>query len=498
MPELTEGYKDLVMVLSVPGLYCGMVLLGRRLKRHHGVRLGWLYHLFSLVLAVYLPAKLFGLQWPFLSHLGAAAVVLGATVGIALMERYLWDLYFRQRHRVKVPKFLTQVVSLLILTVAVFLVLGMFYKKNLTSLLIAPGVAAVVFGLAMQDLLGNIIAGIALQLGKSFYHGEWLFIENRYAEVIEINWRSTRLLTNDDISIEIPNREIARQTIINLNRPQRPAAMRIPVSLDYAAPPTRVKEVLLRATLDAKGVSTSPQPKVFLKNFGDSAIDYEIKFWLDNYNTYNDVSDAIRTNVWYALRRHGIRIPYPIRTLQIERTGRDKPADLQTAARLILRQQPLFQCLSDEQLEAMLPRAQAVHFGKGEKVINQGANGDSMFILVNGQAQVVVERNGAPMEVARLSSGDCFGEMSLLTGERRSATVVADTDCEVVEIGKPLLADSLREHPELLAKLSELLARRQMETEGILATEGRNQATEARQTAYAANFMGKLRSFFQL
>jgi CRP-like cAMP-binding protein len=365
-------------------------------------------------------------------------------------------------------------------------------------LLIAPGVAAVVLGLAMQDLLGNIIAGIALQLGKSFHHGEWLFIENRYAEVIEINWRATRLLTNDDISIEVPNREIARQTIINLNRPQRTAAMRIPISLDYAAPPTRVKEVLLQATLNARGVSTAFNPKVFLKNFGDSGIEYEIKFWLDSYNSYNDVCDAIRTNVWYALQRHGIRIPFPTRTVQLERTGRDKPADLQTAARLILRQQPLFQCLSDDQLESMLPRAQAVHFGKGEKLINQGANGDSMFILINGQAQVVVERNGAPMEVARLSSGDCFGEMSLLTGERRSATVVASTDCQVVEIGKPVLASCLRDQPELLAKLSELLASRQMETEGILATGNRNQATQERQTAYTANFMSKLRSFFQL
>jgi len=91
----------------------------------------------------------------------------------------------------------------------------------------------------MQDLLGNIIAGMALQASKSFVHGDWLLIDNRHAEVIEINWRSTRMRTIDDISVEVPNREIARQTIINLNRPHRLHAIRIPVTLDYSAPPTR-------------------------------------------------------------------------------------------------------------------------------------------------------------------------------------------------------------------------------------------------------------------
>src|SRR5205823_5093802 len=151
---------------------------------------------------------------------------------------------------------------------------------------------------------------------------------------------------------------------------------------------------------------------------------------------YPDVCDSIRTNVWYSLQRHGIKIPFPIRTLQIERPSRTKEQELQSAARLILRQQPLFKSFSDDQLDALLPRGQMTNFGRGEKVIDQGANGDSMFILVKGEANVVVNRNGHDTHVASLRSGDCFGEMSLLTGEKRSASIVANTDCEVVEIGK--------------------------------------------------------------
>ena len=130
-------------------------------------------------------------------------------------------------------------------------------------------------------------------------------------------------------------------------------------------------------------------------------------------------------------------------------------------------------------------------------LIHQGDAGDSMFILVDGQANVVVERNGSSVHVASLASGDCFGEMSLLTGERRGATIIANTDCEVVEIAKPVISSSLKEHPELLEKLSDLLARRQLETEGIVASKTGTEIA-ARQTKYQASFVDKLKSFLQL
>jgi len=498
MPQLTEGYKDLLFALSLPGVYCLLVLGGRRLKRAHGVRLGVLYHLLAACLAVYAPALFLDLPWRFLRHLGAAVVVLGATFLIALVDRYIFELYLEKRHGVTVPKFLTQVVNAAIILIAVFLVLDVGYDQTIKGLLIAPGVAAVVLGLAMQDLLGNVIAGVALQAGKSFVHGDWLVIDNRHAEVIEINWRSTRLRTLDDISIEVPNREIVRQTIVNLNRPTRRHAMRIPVVLDYSTPPTRAKNVLLHAVSNAHGVCAEPRPKVFLKNFGDSGIEYDIKFYIDEHGQSSEIADAIRTNIWYGLHRHGIRIPYPTRTLQIERPARDKQQEVQTAARIILRQQPLFKCLSDEQLDALMPRGRVVHFGKDEKLIRQGETGESMFILVEGEANVVFERNGSSKFVASLGPGDCFGEMSLLTGERRSATVIANTDCEVVEIARPVLAKSLKQNPELLKELSQLLAKRQMENDGVLAAEISETGLKARETRYAATFLDKLRSFFEL
>ena len=121
-----------------------------------------------------------------------------------------------------------------------------------------------------------------------------------------------------------------------------------------------------------------------------------------------------------------------------------------------------------------------------------------MFILVEGEANVVVTRNGFEAQVASLATGDCFGEMSLLTGEKRSASIIAKSDCEVVEIGKAILAHSLKENPDLLEKLSALLAQRQLENDGIARSQTETSIIRAKQTEYQTTFIGKLRTFLEL
>jgi small-conductance mechanosensitive channel/CRP-like cAMP-binding protein len=450
-------------------------------------------------MAIYFSGKMLGLTWSFLYHAEWVTLIFGSLFLIALVDRYVWEWYFKQQHDIEVPKFLVEVVRLAILLIALFLVLVFGYHVTIDNpAIVGSGIFAVILGLAMQDSIGNIISGLTIQIGKPYKYGDWLLIGDTYAEVIETNWRATRLRTMDEVVIEIPHRQMAAQNIINLNRPSRRHAMRISVGIEYAAPPTRVKDVLLHATSNARGIAPDPKPKVYLKNFGDSSIEYEIKFWLEDHSTYYEVCDSIRTNVWYSLHRHGIRIPFPMRTVQIERPPRDKQQEVQSTARQMLRQQPLFKSFTDVQLDALLPRGQAVHFGRGERLIEQAEEGESMFILVDGKADVVVHREGKQAHVASLKPGDCFGEMSLLTGEKRSATVAAVTDCEVVEIGKAVLAKSLKENPQLLAMLGEILARRRMETEGIVAESLSKTDLVEKQKQYIEGFLHKLRVFFEL
>jgi len=190
-------------------------------------------------------------------------------------------------------------------------------------------------------------------------------------------------------------------------------------------------------------------------------------------------------------------MPFPIRTVQIER-NEPAPRRLPSTLLPILRKQQFFQCLDDASGEKLLASAKVLRYGKGERIIEQGAEGYSMFVLVEGAADVNVSRDGESTHVAMLKAGDYFGEMSLLTGEKRNATVVANIDCDLLKIDKAAFADVLQSNKELFQKLSEMLARRRMETEGAIASAANSQADDATQKEYAATFLARLYSFFQL
>ena len=499
MLAFSEPPRAVATVVVFIATFFVTLSIGRLLKRRAGVRFGVFFQLFALALAFYAAVWVYGVDLTLRNHAGAVLTLLSAGVVIALVDRYLWDLYFEQRRQTVIPKFLRELVALIIFLVALLLVLSVGYhaESQLKWLLSGSGIAAIGLAFATQNMLGGVIAGMSLQISKPYKVGDWLQMDERFAEVMEINWRSTRLRTNDAIYLDIPNNEIIRHTIINLHYPQELHAMRIRVGVDYNSPPNKVKDALLRATLHAEWVQADPVPKVFLVDFGDFAIVYEIKFWMLSHQNYNNICDAIRTNIWYEFKRQKITIPFPIRTLEVNRKRAPKVQEEHGKARTILETEPLFTCLTEAQIESLISGSHTIHFGRGERVIEQGADGSSMFVLLEGTAQVSVAQNGSSIRVGMLRAGDCFGEMSLLTGEQRTATVQAEIDCEVLEISKPVMAKLLRESPECVTQLSELLARRKMETEGIVkdATRG-DGAEKARE--YRANFLRRLSGFFEL
>lgn len=496
---LLETQKAGVTVFIFVGTFFAALTIGRLLKRRAGVRLGILFQLFCLTLAFYAATSFYGIQANWRNHVGAAVFLLSTAFVVALLDRYLWDAYWEKKRRATIPQFLRQVVALFIYLIALLLVLSVGYhaQGELKGLLAGSGVAAIIIGFATQDLFGGIISGIALQIAKPYKVGDWLHIQDRFAEVMEINWRSTRLRTNDGIYLDIPNYQIARNTIINLHYPTQVHAMRLRVGADYDVPPNRVKDALHRAASSAEGVLPDPPTKVFVMDFADSAVIYEIKFSMGNHRAYNDVCDAIRTNIWYEFKRQHITIPFPIRTLHLQR-GPKRAVDGRAEARAILRSEPLFDCLNDAQLENVLQNAEIHRYGRGERLIQEGDQGDSMFIMLRGSAAVSVARNGTGVRVGVMRPGDCFGEISLLTGEPRSATVRAEADCEVLEISKPVMAEVLRESPQCLTALSELLAKRKLEGEGIVKDATQPHEQEKKESEFRASFLRRLRAVFEL
>jgi small-conductance mechanosensitive channel/CRP-like cAMP-binding protein len=497
---LSEAERAAITAVVFVGTFFLALWVGRFLKRRAGVHLGLLFRLFCLILAFYAAITVYGIHTSWRNHVGTAVILLSTALVVALVNRYVWDFYFEKRRHTPIPHFLREVVGGIIFLIVLLLVLSYGYhaEAQLKGLLAGSGVVAIILGFAGQNLFAGIIGGISIQINRPYKVGDWLQVGERFAEVMEINWRSTRLRTNDAIYLDIPNNEMVSHTIVNLHYPTEVHAMRIRVGVEYKNPPNRVKDALFRAASTAEGVLAEPKVKVFLVDFADSAVIYEIKFYMGNHARINEINDAVRTNVWYQLKREGITIPFPIRTLQLERKAVAPIREEHEVARAILRDEALFGCLSDEQIDSLVQQSRVSHFGRGERVIQEGAKGDSMFVLLRGAAGVLIAKNGASIPVATLREGDCFGEMSLLTGEHRTATVRAETDCQVMEIGKPVMAEVLRSSPDCLERLSELLAKRKMETEGLLKEADSHSQTATKEREYRANFLDRLRTFFEL
>src|SRR5213080_2772433 len=497
---VSEAERDAITAVVFIGTFFVAVGVGRFLKRRAGVRLGLVFRLFSLALAFYAAIVVYGVHATWRRHVGAAAILLSTALVVALINRYIWDLYFEKKRQTPIPHFLREVVGGIIFLVVLLFVLSYGYhaEAQLTGLLAGSGVVAIIVGFAGQNLFAGIIGGISIQINRPYKVGDWLQVGEHFAEVMEINWRSTRLRTNDNIYLDIPNNEMVSKPIINLHYPTEVHSMRIRVGVEYKNPPNRVKDALFRAASTADGVLAEPKIRVFLVDFAESAVIYEIKYSMGNHSRINEINDAVRTNVWYELKRQGITIPFPIRTLHVERRAAPVAYEDYDEARTILREEPLFECLSDAQIDNLVKEARLNYFGRGERVIQEGAEGASMFVLLRGAARVWVSKNGTSIPVATLSAGDCFGEMSLLTGESRTATVQAESDCYVLEIGKPVMADVIRDTPDCLERLSELLARRKLENEGALKEAASHALNQRKEREYTATFLHRLRTFFEL
>src|SRR5438046_8880494 len=266
---LTSSQRGAATVIAFILTYFVALSLVRLFKLHARVPLGFFFQIFCLTLSFYAAITIYGVQADWRKHVGAAFYLLAPAFIIALANHYLCDFYSEKKRQTPVPHILRQIFALIVFLIALLLVLSFGYhaEAQLKGLLVGSGFAAIILGFAGQNLFGGIIAGIQLQISRPFRLGDRLQIGECFAEVMEINWRSTRLRTNDGIYLDIPNNEIVRQTIVNLHYPTHVHAMRIRVGIDYKTPPNRVKDALMRATSNAELVLRYPPPKIFLVDF---------------------------------------------------------------------------------------------------------------------------------------------------------------------------------------------------------------------------------------
>ncbi|HZJ45056.1 MAG TPA: mechanosensitive ion channel family protein [Pyrinomonadaceae bacterium] len=404
----------------------------------------------------------------------------------------IFGLIFRFRRGFEAPTLVRNIFSIVAFTALFFLIFTLIFPDaNLGAVFTTSAIFGVILGLALQDTLGNFFAGISLQADRPFQVGDVITVgSDRHTGVVEeITWRAVKIRTFQNHIVLISNSTAAKEPIEvcpreNLN------ARTVFFNTIFTDSPAKAIHVVREAVREADNVSPKVAPIVRVRAIGDSAMEYEVKYWLIDYAKYNDTDALVRQRIWYAFRRAGLTFAYPTRTLLVERKARSGAADGDGGAIVErLAAVDIFAPLSAEET-AMLARAATSHvFAPGETVIRAGDPGSSMFVVHNGRVRVQVSENGRARTVATLSEGAFFGEMALFTGEPRTANIVAIEETEVLEIGHAAMKQVFDTNPDLVESLSYIIAERR---QGLVASEDVS-VTDADQSA---GLLSSIKRFF--
>jgi small-conductance mechanosensitive channel/CRP-like cAMP-binding protein len=373
------------------------------------------------------------------------------------------------------------------IVIALFAVAAMLFLPD--KIVATTAVGAVVIGFALQDTLGNLFAGLAIQVEKPFRVGHWVTIGGKDGLVSEITWRATKIRTKAGNFVVVPNSVLSRDTITNYSEPTRETRLEVQVGAGYDVPPNEVKSVIAGALEGEPLIMAEHPPEVLLSDFADSWMTYRVRVWTTDFAADERVRDRVRSRIYYAFRRHGIAFPYPAQVrMESPRHAEAATSDHLTA----LDDVEILAALSAVQREQLAAMSRLLLHGAGETIAREGEPGASMFVMRRGEAVVTVA--GAEGEVARLRNGAFFGEMSLLTGDRRSATVTAVTDCELLEIGVDAFRRVVLSDAASVERVAAAVGNRRAELERHRATR----AAAAAEPETTQTFLERVRRFLSL
>lgn len=394
---------------------------------------------------------------------------------LSLLNAILFEQAKADTWRARFPKLLIDLFRLFLVSLGGAIVLATVWGADLAGLATALGVSSIVIGLALQDTLGSVTSGIALLFERPFSVGDWLKVGDVVGQVIDINWRAVRLQTLEREMIIIPHKLIGAEIIRNYNQPQRLHAERIRIGFSYNDPPNLAKYVLRSTALETQGILAHPEPQIFTLSYDDSAITYEIKFFIENYGDLEEIRDRFMTRVWYAAQRNRLTIPFPIRTLyhfhgptsQAQGASKKFVESMQSIPSFVPLDQPDLDQPKNQHIQSQGTSLQ--HFGAGEKVVRQGHHGDELYIIISGQAvMTVTDERGQELEVLSLQTGEFFGEMTLFSSEVSLVSIKAIQDLEVMTLSAPVVNQMIERQPSFAREISHILEIRRAAVQSTL------------------------------
>jgi small-conductance mechanosensitive channel/CRP-like cAMP-binding protein len=379
-------------------------------------------------------------------------------------------------------------------------------QVDLTSLIATSAILTAVIGLSLQDTLGNILGGVVVQFDQSIQVGDWVKVDDVAGRVVEIRWRHTSIETRNWETVVMPNSALVKHKIVVLGKRQgQPRQWRrwVWFTVDYRFSPTHVIAVVNEAIRAAQisDVAESPAPNCVLMDFAESYGKYALRYWLTDLAPDDTVDSQVRGHLYFALKRANIPLSIPAQALFVTKETAKRSA--MKAGRDVIRHAgalsrvEIFRNLKPKELHALAKRLVPAPFARGDIMARQGTESHWLYLIIDGQADVIVENERGRSKVAGLGPGSIFGETGLMTGEPRTATVIARTEVECYRLHKSSVQKILKGRPALVEDISNSLARQRTELEAAIENLD-GDARAYRLSRSRRDIVGKIRSFFTL
>lgn len=486
--------NKLVVLLGVLIFFVAVMILRRSKGQNVPAAVGSALMLSLLgLLLLYFEASLS--DYP--NYRAVLAKVQGVIVLICLARLVIYlvvDVMISLRMQGEVPMLIRDVIRLVVYLAAAIISLRLVFQVDLAAVVTTTTVLTAAVAFAMQSTLANILCGFNIQTDPKLARGNWIVLpdKNLSGQIDNVGFRYTTLRTPTNSQVLVPNSMVVQNVIITHGNSTGPsaerAALTLTVGLPYEMPPEEARGLLQTVLAEDTLVLDQPQPGVRLQSFNDSSIAYLLKFWIADPQQTALVLDTLQTKIWYAINRAGWSFPFPHRQV-VSVPPKTSFPPLRAVVLDGLRQSHLFEVLQDSELEFLAERARLQVFAPGETAVRQGESGTSLYFVLQGEMSVELDGR----QVTQLEKGRMFGEMSLLTGAVRSATVRAITEARLAELQKEDLASLFEQNERLLEKLSQALERHQagIRDHQILQVVPSGQVEPA-----AGDYLRRVRAFF--
>ncbi len=441
-------------VLPPLALFAGLALLLVKLDR---------------VLAALPVARPEAFRGGLVTALEVALWLVGAALVNRLAEHYFWPGLGRALGGA-VPKLLVDVAAILTYLAAAGCIAVLVFDRSLAGLWATSGIIGLVLGLALRNVILDVFIGLAVNFDRPYRIGDWIMIHGRRPDpessvigcVTGINWRTTRLRTTHNNLVLVPNNIMGQKIVTNFMVPDPKSRLELIFTLDFSVPPERALRVLEAALLSTPGILETPRSKVRITAVSEVGVEYKMRYWiLPAATSPSKMRHRVLGSVLEHLRMAGMTLAYPKQDIYHEAMpARHLEGASVEDRRTLLAAVPLFAELQAAELTTLAETARRRFFRAGESLIRRGEPGDSMFALMEGllDVRIAVEGRLDETSVGAILPGRFFGEMSLLTGEPRTATVTASTDVVVYEVTRESLEPLIRQRPELAEEMGRALA----------------------------------------